>query len=537
MKPGRPVCLLSSAGPLLLTIWLCWSANARAAEPFTEEALARGIEYATQLYTPGYGFGVALVDLDGDDVPDLVSLGAPDGAVGLFENDGAGRFSSRTTGGGIEPLPWASGVIAGDYDGDGDLDLYISNYELPNVLLRNDGGFRFTDVTAAAGVGDPGPGTGCAWGDYNNDGWLDLYVANYDFEFGLLKANRLYRNNGDGSFQEVAQILAVAESEPTYQSIFFDYDRDGDADLYVSNDKGYGGFGRNHLYRNDAGSFTDVSAASGTGIAIDSMGVAIGDFDGNGYADIYCTNDPPGNPLLMNDGQGGFDDASSDAGVGSFAIGWGTVFFDYDNDGRLDLFVCNAGTANRLYNCGNGWPCVDVAAEMGVADEGNSYGVATADVDQDGDLDLLVQNNGDRLRLYINHEGENRHWIRFNVIGVGYDPFAVGAVVDIRVGDAHQIREIHAGGNYKSQNERTVHFGLGDAQTVDEVTVMWPGGVSRTFADHEVNRTWTLTPPESPDTPQLPSGSGVMCAPVGGAMMLAPILICVWGCSRRRGCG
>ncbi len=490
---------------ILFTGGLSQIEAARGQTPFTEEAVQRGVSYPIPFnHGPAYSFGkgVAFADLDGDWDADLVALGRTDGVVGVFENDGTGYFTDRSASSGIPTGINHSGVTAADFDGDQDLDLYLANWLVPNLLLRNEGGFVFTNVTAAAGMEVAGVGTGCAWADYDGDGLLDVYLPNRtDSGFGggleSLEENRLYRNLGGGQFEEVAAALGVQDpGAPTFQAIFFDSDWDGDPDLYLSTDKGYADQGfRNHLFENREGEFVEITDSSGTGAQINSMGVAVGDFDGNGFQDLYCTN-TQGNPLYLNQGDGTFIESSALAGVQSFAFGWGAVFFDYDNNSFLDLYVCNLTSANRLYANSGAWPAVNLAFPLGVAYQGLSYGVAVADIDSDGDLELAVQNDNDRTRLYINHEGGSRNWARFNVIGQGQNFFAVGAWVAVRTGKSWRTREIIAGSNYKSQNELTVHIGLDQAETLDEVVVTWPGGTSRILAGLATNRTWFIVPPE-----------------------------------------
>ena len=481
---------------------LCLGEPSEAQAPFTEEGLLRGINYVTmdQFPNASHGKGLAFADLDGDGDADLVALGSSNGVVGIFANDGNGFFEDRSLTSAIPSVGNASAVTAADYDGDGDLDLYLANYWQPNLLLRNEGGLVFSNVTATAGVGDPGAGVGCAWGDYDSDGWLDLYVANYlDGGGQAPNENRLYHNLGDGTFEEVSSALGVQDQgAPTFQPIFFDFDWDADADLYLSTDKGYFGMGwQNHLFENMGGTFVEISAASGTGAEINSMGVAVGDLDGNGFQDLYCTNTTEGNPLYLNQGDGTFLESSAQAGVQSSGVGWGTLFFDYDNNSWLELYVCNAGAANGLFVCNGTWPCVDVAAMLGVADQAPSFALAAADIDNDGDLELAVQNRNDRVRLYVNQEGQSRNWAKFRVIGQAPNHFAIGAHLALRIGSMWQHREIFGGGNYKSQNELTVHFGLEAAELVDELVVTWPGGTSRTLAGLAANRTCFVVPPEA----------------------------------------
>jgi hypothetical protein len=441
-------------------VCLLLSRHMSAAEPFTEEAQLRGIDY-TVMFGGTSGSALAFADLDGDRDADLIVTGASDGHVGVYENDGSGMFTDRSELSGLPVLlvQEASGVIAGDYDSDGDLDLFFSNYSSDDVLARNDGGFQFTILGPSIGIGALGYGTGSAWADYDNDGLLDVYVGNVNAGDPLAPRNRLYHNLGDGTFEEVASLLGVDDDSDTWQAVFFDFDRDADADLYISNDKGGEQCAQNsnHLFENVGGVFKEITDESGTAACIDSMGVAIGDFDGNGYQDLYCTNIPHGNPLFLNQGTGMFVEASDSAGVASFALGWGAHFFDFDNDGHLDLYVCNFVAPNRLYRHEGSWPCVDVAATMGVADAGLSYCLAVADIDNDGDLDIALQNDLERVKLFVNNEGAQHRWARFDVIGEGPSRYAIGANIDIRTGKDWQIREVIAGSNYKG----ALRFGHG----------------------------------------------------------------------------
>ncbi len=489
---------LMATGCLLAVISLVFADPPAA---FTEEAQLRGIDYTMNLPGPGHR-GLAFADLDNDDDPDIVVTGRLDNRVGIFENDGTGRFLDLSVTSGIPFLEQPSGVVAFDYDSDGDLDLYLTQFWRPSVLARNDGDFKFTNVAVEARVDHSGPSEGIAVGDFDNDGRLDMYVGLYG------GPNRLYRNLGDGSFKEVAGRFGVDDDGRAWQTIFFDADRDGDADIYVSNDKRVPFSDmRNRFYENIGGAFVDMSVESETDANIFSMGVAVGDFDGNLFPDLYCTNLAiESNALFLNrgihhnPGEPGqpisFLPAESLAGVASHRLGWGAVFFDYDNDGYQDLYVCNEGVANRLYHHTGSWPAVDIAPALGLDDGGGNFCVAIADVDADGDLDVLENDAGQQIRLYINHEGENRRWARFKIVGPPGNRFAVGAIVDVRTGRTWRTREVIAGSNLKSQNELIQHIGLDGAILIDEVVVSWPGGATRTLYDLPVNSTITIMPPE-----------------------------------------
>lgn len=478
--------------------------GAGSPQPFTSEAIPRGINFPIQAGLPELGSGLGLFDIDGDGDPDALVMGASDGRVGLYENDGNGQFTDRTNldGGGrrITPHIDYAGVSAADYDSDGDLDIYLSRYGAPNVLWRNDGNWAFTDVSEASGLDDPGYSLSTCWADCNADGLVDVYVCNRTGTFNSTEENAFYENNGDGTFSEKAVLVGIQRpGDPTLVASFFDYDADGDADLYLGTDKGSGFLYHNHLFNNLGNAFVDVTAQTATEAWVDCMGIAVGDIDRNGWLDIYVTNVPYGHVLLTADGDGTFTDSSAAAGMEAFQIGWGTFFFDFDNDTWEDVYVAQMAADNKLYHNGGSFPLTDIAPAVNVATPGTSYCAATGDIDNDGDLDMLVAQQGEPARLYVNNEGSNRNWAKFNVVGQGLNTFGIGAQVRVRtVGTTPaQIREVRAGHHYKAQDPATLHFGLGDAIDMDKVYADWPNtGAQRLLRNYPANTTWTLYPPE-----------------------------------------
>ena len=489
-----------------------------APRPFTEEAVARGVDYTVDQFGT-FGCGAAFADLDGDGDPDLVLLGriSDDSAatVGIFENDGHGNFVDRTAMSTIPPANAASGISAGDFDGDGLPDLYVTLWLEPNMLLRNEGNFVFTNVAGEPGfetLADLGAGSGSCWGDVDGDGWLDLYVTNRtttnhpDPPFTPDPTpNRLFLNQSGQGFVEVAGLLGVdAGLAPSFCASFFDFDQDGDVDLYLSNDKGAstGCAIQNVFWRNDGGTFVDISQSSKTDGCLDAMCVALGDFDGNLWTDIYVSNTPPGNALYLNQqGEGTFAESAALWGAASYQVGWGSLFFDYDNDGWQELYVCQhrPWEPNRFFVHGGAPPAVDRAFALGIADAGQSFVCAKADIDGDGDEDLLVSNRGERVKLFVNHEGQRRSWVAFDVVGAGPNRHAIGARVQATAAGHAALREVVAGSAFKSQDALTLGFGLDAAEVVDLAVAHWPlgtpGARSRQLTGYAAGTRWAFYPP------------------------------------------
>ncbi|HXK08511.1 MAG TPA: CRTAC1 family protein [Vicinamibacteria bacterium] len=523
------------------------------------------------------GGGVAVTDFDGDGWPDVYLVNgatfealrgraeAPPSA--LFRNDRDGTFTDVTTEAGVANRGWGQGACTGDYDNDGDEDLYVTNFG-PNRLYRNEGQGRFTDVAAASGVALGGWSTGCAFGDYDGDGRLDLFVAGniiVDLErlppapsaaarsgpapaegrsgatSGSMQApyrpglafceyrgvpamcgpkglkgapDHLFHNEGDGTFSDVSVKAGVADPNGYYGLgvAFLDFDDDGWLDLFVANDSC-----PNYLYRNRGdGTFQDVSLASGAafneaGQEQAHMGVAVGDYDRDGRDDLLVTNfENDANILYHNEGGGLFSEATYPAGVGTASVpfvGWGTNFLDYDNDGWLDLFVAN----------GHVYPFVDrfdwntsyeerallfrnvkgKFVEVGRAGDGlaalrSMRGSATGDIDNDGDVDVVV-NSIDGEPLLLRNDGGNRagHWLSLRLVG---DPArrcprdATGSVVFLTAAGARQRGEVASGRSLLSQSDRRVHFGLGPAVRVERLEVRWANGPTVAYEVPGVDR-------------------------------------------------
>ncbi|MBL4591457.1 MAG: VCBS repeat-containing protein [Phycisphaerales bacterium] len=455
----------------------------------------------------GWGSGFALSDMDNDGDVDIVVVGAASGQIGVYENDGTGNFTNRslTTGMGLMFKP--SGVSTVDYDNDGDLDIFIGSYSSaadnhPSRLYRNDGGFTFTDVTAASGLESVCRGMAAAWGDYNQDGNIDLYYSVRTLTGGDLQTNFLFHNNGDGTFTDVAVALNVdSEDYPTLVPSFFDYDHDGDDDIYLGTDRGSsaGTSWTNRMYRNDGGVFTEVSVATNTLLSMDCMGIAVGDVNFDGFFDMYLTNSPgDGNFLMVSDGAGAFVDQTAASGTIGAGFAWGTVMADFDNDSYLDIYVNSMMSANRLFRGAPlaSWPMVDEAQAAGVDIADWSFCVAVADIDGDNDLDMLVCENNSTLKLYINNSPDAalNNWVRFRTVGKDTNLYALGTMVSVTTGGKTQLRESRAGVNYKVADEQVMHFGLGLETQADSMLVEFNDGTDRNYTNAPSGDLWTLYP-------------------------------------------
>lgn len=472
--------------------------------------------------------GVALLDYDNDGYLDIYLVNSltvdmvkskQKTRSALYHNNGDGTFSDVTDKAGVGDIGWGMGVAIGDYNNDGWDDIYVTCLG-PNHLLRNNGNGTFTDVTQKAGVDDPRWSTGAAFVDYDKDGKLDLFVANYvDFdvnnlpEFGKgrtcqfkgvpvqcgprgLKGagDSLYHNNGDGTFTDVSKKAGVADTDGYYGLgvIASDFDGDGLVDIFVANDST-----PNFLYHNNGdGTFKDIGFSSGTAVNENgseqgSMGVTLGDYDHNGRLDLFITNfDDDYNTLYRNDGKGSFTDVSYAAKVAAVSlpyVGWGTWFFDYDNDGWPDLLVVNGHVYPQLptyrqrnfvhHNNRNG-TFTEVAEQLGAPflEKRTGRGAAFGDIDNDGDVDIVINNLDGPPQVLRNDGGNAGNSVLIKTIGVKSNRDGIGARVKIISGDLTQIGEVYSGGSYLSQSDLRIHFGLEQRAKIDLIEVHWPSG-------------------------------------------------------------
>lgn len=545
--------------PLVL---LALAAGAQPARPlgfaFTEIAARAGLTAKT-IYggttTNKYllettGCGAAALDYDGDGFLDLFIVngttleGFPEGeepTSHLYRNRGDGTFEDVTRRAGLALTGWGQAACAGDYDSDGREDLFVTFYGT-NRLFRNRGDGTFEETTAKAGLetGRVRWGAGCAFLDYDRDGRLDLFAANYidlDLksapvpESGLCRykglpvacgppgltggKNILYRNLGEGRFDDVSRESGILHARGTYALgvSTLDFDNDGWVDLYVANDSN-----PSALYRNRRdGTFEDIAVPGGCAYSQDGkpqagMGVAVGDYNRDGWMDIFKTNFAGDtSTLYANARNGSCEDRTFAAGIGRNTrwLGWGVGFLDLDRDGWRDLFLVNghvypeveqlrteAGYRQRkvVYrNRGDGG-FDDVTERLGgaVMEPEAGRGAVFADLDNDGDIDILVNNMHDTPDLYRLDVTAPHNWISVRLVGVQSNRSAIGARVTVTAGGVAQVDEVRGGGSYYAQNDLRPNFGLGSAARVDRIDVRWPNGLEESWRDLEVNQLVTL---------------------------------------------
>ena len=508
------------------------------------------------------GTGVAIFDYDNDGWPDIFLVngktldGSPSGSAPtnhLYHNNHDGTFTDVTEKAGLAASGWGQGVCVGDYDNDGWEDLYVTYYG-KNRLYHNDHGV-FHEVSEEAGVAGSGKdwGTGCAFVDYNRDGKLDLMVANYvDFDpattptpghgtFCVWKGipvmcgprglpgskNILYKNLGNGKFEDVTKQAHIDRTDGKYafSVATLDFDDDGWPDIYVACDSA-----PSILYHNNRdGTFTDQGVMAGVAFNEDGreqagMGVSVADYDGDGRLDIFKTNFSDDTPTLYhNDGHGSFTDVTYAAGLGKHLqyLGWGTMFFDFDNDGWPDLILVNGHVypevdqfhlgstykESRLlyHNNGNGtFTDVTAQAGTGITTPAASRGMAVGDLWNNGQMSVVINNMNDVPSLLVNRARSPHHWVEFRTIGTRSNRDGIGAKITVRVGKRILVNEVRSGSSYISQNDMRVHFGLGDATSMDSVRVRWPSGIEEDFAK---------VPIDSIDTLREGSGTPVAAAP------------------------
>jgi hypothetical protein len=543
----------------LFIAWLAFAQKATAPPPlpnFEDVAQQVGltvphISSAEKRYiVESMSGGAGLIDCDNDGKLDIITVNGStidrfreggDPMITLYHQDPGFKFTDITKSAGLTRKGWSMGIAVADYDNDGLPDIFVTGYN-GNALYHNLGNCKFEDVTEKAGVVGGGFSTGAAWADYDRDGRVDLFVSRYvhfdmnklpnfgknekncSFKgipvqcgpWGMLgESDMLFHNRGDGTFEEVSKKAGVDDPNLYYGlgSIWGDYDNDGWPDLYVANDSG-----PNYLYHNKHdGTFEEVGLLAGAALSSDgleqgSMGVDWGDYLHEGRLSMFVTNftEQP-DTLYHNLGAQGFSDVSWPAKLAKptyLSVGWGTAFFDMDNDGWLDLFVANghvypqmdlvpSGAAPYrepmlLFRNNRDGTFDDVSSVLADIPNQSRRGAAFGDINNDGNVDIVLINVDGPPTLLLNHGTAKNHRVLFKLIGTKSNKMAVGARVTVKAGKLVQMSEVRAGGSYISSNDPRLHFGLGTESKMDEVEIQWPSGRKETLQNVAADSIYTI---------------------------------------------
>ena len=440
------------------------------------EDVANDLGTAYSYGTSTWGGGVSFADFDNDGWDDL-TFASEAGTEIYFLKNNEGVFNSITFNG-ISNVFKTKQVIWIDYDNDGDQDFFVTGFEGANKFYKNDGNMNFTDISSTIGFFQSDLFTyGVSFADIDNDGDLDAFISNRDGDSDNQR-NYLYRND-DGTFVDITGPAGLSlGSHLSFCSIIFDYNKDGFQDIYISNDKPDN---LNILYKNNGdGTFEDVSEFSGAGIGINAMTTTLGDYNNDGWFDIYITNTPEGNQLLKNNGDGTFTNVADATATTFNSVGWGAVFLDADNDGLLDLYVSSdfdgsvgSFLSSAFYHQQNNNTFI-IPENIGFQDDTRiSYTNAIGDIDNDGKPDIIVGNDIEPNFLWSNKTENQNNWLKVKLEGVVSNKDGIGNTIEINIDGQSQYRYTLAGEGYLSQNSFYEFFGIGNATEVDYVKVTW----------------------------------------------------------------
>jgi hypothetical protein len=486
----------------------CCLAQLAGAQTYVDITAATGLA-AAEYSSAEFGSGIAAGDIDGDGDMDLAVSNGDGGTLHLYRNDGGGQFTEVQNTGLASPPGQVHGLVFADVDNDGDQDLYVCGFRIPSMLYVNQGAGTFVDEAAARGISHSTSNFGASFGDYDLDGWLDLYVSNRGSSTtGLGQANILYRNLGGGVFADVTATAGVGNVGLTYAAVFCDVDEDGWPDIVVANDKGARGI-PNEVYRNlGNGTFTPAGAQLRADTAIDAMGVDFVDAFNDGGVDLFFSDSAPDHLLLVQDtATGRYADLSTRCGLFSVTDGWAVHFVDLDNDGWQDLHVVNSNWPNSVYrNPGQSLAQVgtwqDISAQLNLGQFYEQYATAVLDFDDDGRLDFCHRYERSAppfLAPYgvglMQGQGPVGNWLKVRTVGTVSNRDGIGTRVTVQTGSHVQRQWVRNGVGFQGSSDPRLHFGLGSAQAVDRISVRWPSGTEQLLRSVATSRIVELVEP------------------------------------------
>ncbi|MFT7499056.1 MAG: hypothetical protein ACI8QP_001653 [Porticoccaceae bacterium] len=479
----------------ILTLFLLVIGTSYSQLSFIDSAtsLGVGVSYGDSTY----GGGVSFCDFDNDGWDDITYSSTDGQEVYFYKNNNGTSFSLVDFG--MNDVYRTKQVIWVDYDNDGDKDFFATSISGLNKFYMNDGSMNFTDITDSCGLFTVNLFTyGASFGDIDNDGDLDVFISNRD-DVGYVQSNKLYKNDS-GVFTDITTDSGISlDADLSYCSAFFDYDNDGDQDIYVAVDK----LKKNRLYQNNGDeTFTDVSDSSGAGIIIDAMSTTIGDYNNDGWFDIYITNTLAGNQLLKNNGDGTFTNTSASVGTEFLSVAWGSVFLDADNDSDIDLYVSGVLNGSSLLpsafyeNQGDNTFLIPTGIGFG-NDTRESYSNAIGDFNNDGLPDIIVMNDIDNNFLWENTTSNSNNWLKLKLQGVTSNKDGIGSRIEVSAGGKIQYRYTLCGEGYLGQNSNSEFVGVGNAIIIDQVKITWLSGTVDIFENIAPNQTLTITEGQS----------------------------------------